>query len=263
MAKSQMADDISSIGQILRDKRESKNLSIEDVHEATKITVDYINALEENRFDVFPNKVYARAFLRDYANFLGLDSSILLARYEEEYQTLPASEPIKMATGRSAWRIFVWALIIIVLAAGGIVGYDWWVKSSLKFTSARVQERSPATLSYEPLLPAKPRKIQSKQPASDTRPAHPPTEPSVSNKVTLQVTALRDVWVRVKCDGVRVYESIMPKGTTKTFTAREFINIRTGMAGAVQLVLDGVPQPPMGTLKMPGEKTFRRSQTVP
>ncbi|MDH7602560.1 MAG: DUF4115 domain-containing protein [Armatimonadota bacterium] len=258
-----MADETASIGEILRNKRESKNLTVEDVHEATKITVEYITALEENRFDAFPNKVYARAFLRDYANFLGLDSSVLLTRYEEEYQTPSEPEQVQPKTGQSLWRIVLGVAIVLALVAAGVVGYDWFVNSSLKSASKYVRVRTHSPARREAALPAEPVGTSPRLvPPKSTTPEQPTTKPSVPDKLTLQVTPVRDVWVRIKCDGVRVYEGIMPKGSSKTFVAREFINIRAGMAGAVQLILNGVPQPPMGTLRVPGEKTFRRSQVT-
>ena len=66
---------MESIGQVLRAERDKRGLSLSEVYDDTKITIQNLEALEQDRFDYFPNRVYARAFLRDYANFLGLDSA--------------------------------------------------------------------------------------------------------------------------------------------------------------------------------------------
>ncbi|SIS89509.1 helix-turn-helix domain-containing protein [Alicyclobacillus vulcanalis] len=69
------------LGQVLRAKRESLGLTIEDIEERTKIRKRYIEALESGQWDVLPGRVYARGFVRSYAEVLGLDGSELLDKY--------------------------------------------------------------------------------------------------------------------------------------------------------------------------------------
>ncbi|WP_206830733.1 helix-turn-helix domain-containing protein [Alicyclobacillus fructus] len=69
------------LGQILRARRESLGLTVEDIEERTKIRKRYIEALEAGQWDVLPGRVYARGFVRSYAEVLGLDGSELLEKY--------------------------------------------------------------------------------------------------------------------------------------------------------------------------------------
>ena len=62
-----------TIGEILKRAREEKNLSIEDVNRATKISVNVINSLEQDDLDSFASDTYLKGFLKSYAAFLGLD----------------------------------------------------------------------------------------------------------------------------------------------------------------------------------------------
>ncbi len=255
--------DDTSIGEMLRSKREARSLGLQEVHEATKITTQNLAALEENHFDAFPNKVYARAFLRDYANFLDLDSASLLARYEEQWGGGREVEPVRPAS-RSAWPRIGYALILIAILGGASAGsYFWFVGWEQRARSPRVERRretppdkdrsitppeqpSVGTVRPQP-LPEKPKPL-------------PPPPPVASDKITLDVAALRNVWVRIKCDGRTEYEAIMPKGSAKHFEAKQAIDIRAGMAGAVQIKFNGIPQKPLGTLKTPGQKVFRREK---
>ena len=68
------------IGQLLRQTREAKELSLADVEEQTRIRQRYLNALESGDWDELPNPVAARGFLRTYATFLGLDADELVAQ---------------------------------------------------------------------------------------------------------------------------------------------------------------------------------------
>ena len=64
---------MSELGERLRAAREQKELTVEQVAEATKIPLNYLYALEEEAFDVFTSDLHARGFLRNYASFLNLD----------------------------------------------------------------------------------------------------------------------------------------------------------------------------------------------
>lgn len=64
---------MSELGERLRAAREERELTVEQVAEATRLPLNYVYALEEESFDVFTSDLHARGFLRNYASFLGLD----------------------------------------------------------------------------------------------------------------------------------------------------------------------------------------------
>lgn len=72
------------IGGELTRAREQRGRTIEDAERDTRISQRYLRALEDERFDVIPAPVYARGFLRSYAQYLGLDPGPLLARFPRE-----------------------------------------------------------------------------------------------------------------------------------------------------------------------------------
>ena len=78
------ADDKSGLGVELRDARLARGLSLEDAQRATRIARRYLEALESEDFSVLPAPVFARGFLRSYAQFLGLDADTLVARFPGE-----------------------------------------------------------------------------------------------------------------------------------------------------------------------------------
>lgn len=63
-----------TIGAILRQKREEKKLSLDQVFQATKIRTNYLQAIENDRLDEIPSPAQARGFIRLYAGFLGIDA---------------------------------------------------------------------------------------------------------------------------------------------------------------------------------------------
>jgi cytoskeletal protein RodZ len=252
---------MDSIGETLRLEREKRGLSVQEAHDATKIAVQGITALEEDRFESFPNKVYARAFLRDYANFLSLDSASLLDAYEEKWSPSPeADAAAAKKQGGSAWRAIGYSLLVIVLVAAlAAGGYYALYTIQHKRAASRVGVAGTNHVSKpEVATIPKAQPVAPPKPEPDARPDQPPsatTPAPAPDKLTLQVSALEQVWVRVKADGKTSFVGNMQKGQLQTFEGN-VINIRTGKAGAVQLKLNGVLQPPLGTLKEIGDKTF-------
>lgn len=72
---------MDEIGHILREARENKGLTLEDVQAKIRINTRYLTALENGQYSALPTPVHARGFLRNYARFLGLDPQPLLDRY--------------------------------------------------------------------------------------------------------------------------------------------------------------------------------------
>ena len=71
----------SGLGVELREARRARALSLDEVQRATRIAHRYLEALEQEDFAALPAPVFARGFLRSYAQYLGLDPAPLVARY--------------------------------------------------------------------------------------------------------------------------------------------------------------------------------------
>ncbi|GGF10522.1 XRE family transcriptional regulator [Halobacillus andaensis] len=83
------------IGSRLREAREEKGLTLEEVQRTTKIQKRYLQAIEKNEFDVLPGKFYTRAFIREYASAVGLDPEQVMEEHKSE---LPSNEEEQVIT---------------------------------------------------------------------------------------------------------------------------------------------------------------------
>lgn len=83
---------MDEIGQILREARENKGLSLEEVQAKIRINTRYLAALEAGDYAALPTPVHVRGFLRNYARHLGLDPQPLLDRYN-------AGQELRLAAG--------------------------------------------------------------------------------------------------------------------------------------------------------------------
>ena len=80
-----------TLGETLREAREENGASIEDAAAATRIMQTQLRAIENNDYSGIPAPMYAKGFLKLYAQFLGLEPEPILERFQEEY-----SDPNKL-----------------------------------------------------------------------------------------------------------------------------------------------------------------------
>lgn len=72
------------VGQILREAREEKKLTVKDVSKDTNISVKYILALETEDYAQFPGETFTVGFLKNYGSYLKLDTGLLINLYRGE-----------------------------------------------------------------------------------------------------------------------------------------------------------------------------------
>ena len=74
---------MKSVGETFRQKREELNLSLKEVENVTSIRMNYLQAIEEGKMDSLLSPVYAQGFLKQYANYLGIDSDAIIRNHPE------------------------------------------------------------------------------------------------------------------------------------------------------------------------------------
>lgn len=97
---------MASLGQELREEREGRHISIEEIASATKIVSRYLKALESDHLDIMPGEFFIKGIIRAYSRAIGLDGEAVLAKYkaagligepERKRHLLSRSEPAKPA----------------------------------------------------------------------------------------------------------------------------------------------------------------------
>ncbi|MGH9797132.1 MAG: helix-turn-helix domain-containing protein, partial [Candidatus Polarisedimenticolia bacterium] len=78
---------MASFGETLRQQRELREISLRQVSEATKINIRYLEALEQNHFDILPGGLFNKGFIRAYAKYVGLDGEAMVTSYLHEIAT--------------------------------------------------------------------------------------------------------------------------------------------------------------------------------
>lgn len=89
---------MANTGEMLREARERKGVSLEEAEEETKVRARYLAALENEEYDVIPGKAYVKGFLKIYANYLGLNPDEVILQYKSSQialsdQVVPKQPP--------------------------------------------------------------------------------------------------------------------------------------------------------------------------
>jgi cytoskeletal protein RodZ len=84
---------VFEIGTTLREARVRRKLTLQQAEEDTKVRVKYIQAMENEDFDVMPSPAYVKGFLRTYAIYLALDADVILQEYTSRFEPNEDHEP--------------------------------------------------------------------------------------------------------------------------------------------------------------------------
>jgi cytoskeletal protein RodZ len=110
---------MESIGQKLKEARESKHLLLDQVARETNIAKRYLQALEEENFPLFPGDTYIIGFLRNYAEYLGLNSAEVITLYKNlRLQEQPVPIETLLAKKKNPFPLIAGIAAVLILAGG-------------------------------------------------------------------------------------------------------------------------------------------------
>ena len=75
---------MAELGEELRRERVRRNLTFKDIEQVLHIKTTYLEAIEDGNYAVIPGRVYAKGFIRNYGNYLGLDGDRLVKVYQNQ-----------------------------------------------------------------------------------------------------------------------------------------------------------------------------------
>lgn len=113
---------MNQLGPIFRDARMKSDKTIDDAVRETKIAKKYLTAIENEDFDIFPGETYLIGFLRNYAQFLGLDPDEMVIKYRD-YKIQEQPAPIEQLTARPRNTRRNILLVFVILIVAGAASY--------------------------------------------------------------------------------------------------------------------------------------------
>jgi cytoskeleton protein RodZ len=253
---------MSELGERLREARESQGISISQAAVETRILQRYLVALEDGDYQHLPGDVYARGFIRNYADYLNIPADELIELYRRERGM---SEPIRVVPATSSPRVrglvlpsFFGVFFVVLVLVGG----SYLALSALNFVgeSARPDVATvPTSAPTPPPLPT-PAPEPSAPPQTTTVPTQPALGPAgAAIEPTIAPTTVPDApifaevsidggdnrgsWLEIKIDGESVYRKVLNAGQSlPAFKAQRDFWIRAGNAAVVSVVINGQKQ---------------------
>jgi transcriptional regulator with XRE-family HTH domain len=117
---------MNELGRVLSEARVQRGLTLEDCERDTRISKRYLDALEREDWKIFPAPVYSRAFLRTYAQYLGLNPAELMRAFQAQAEEPPAFQPLPQVSTPSPTGSMSWLLaggVLLFLLVAGIFLY--------------------------------------------------------------------------------------------------------------------------------------------
>jgi transcriptional regulator with XRE-family HTH domain len=254
------------IGTILRYYREQNGVDLDAAAEKLRIKRDYLEAMEQDRFDLLPEGMYRRSFLRAYAAFLKLDPDQIMKMFDEQYHI----EEGDQVETRTAW---------IKAHLGEVQQQPTPVQE--KFSAKRVASffRFPFKLSasgwllliailvillaiffffvFKPVIGNKSGNHIASAPQESTRISSEPVDTlklflqMVEDSVvkapewTLKVNSIGECWMNLDSDGKRLFSAMVFENMNLEFKAKDSFTIYSGKNQGLSLTLNGFKLKPL------------------
>ena len=260
---------MSSVGEILKNTREAKGITIEQVAEATSIRVLYLEAIESEHFKLVPGEVYLKGFIRNYANFIGLNGPAMVEKYKEQVEANKKHEhPVQAETndiqhkqtekiGQSKTKLakpdsfaimsllgkFVTTRNIVFLAGFVVVIAAGSFLSSFFSGGKDIEPVKTKQTAVESVQSETASKAQSATVLKDQSGNY-----IVKNSANIdaQVEFSGDCWTEAYADGKEVFMGMMSAGKTVNWKAEKDLQIKVGNVRVAKIICNGqlVPYAP-------------------
>jgi cytoskeleton protein RodZ len=172
---------MASVGNYLRELRQRRGLSLEELSRATRVAPRYLEALEADRFSALPAPVFTRGFIRAYCQAVGASADEALAHYDgregaattlpRPTVTAPAPTPTAEPEPRSRSTVLISFVLVVVL---GIALFTVAMMTQ-PAREDRAERRPPASADADASAPPTTEPLpQVAAPAPSTAPASPP-----------------------------------------------------------------------------------------
>ncbi len=257
-------------GAILKRCREYHCITLHEAAETTKIGINYLSALEEDRISAFPNLAYLKGFLRIYTTYLGLNPDDMLRIYERFYdpdgQIQQPAEKIDAPPGPRAFRwgnlVLPLILLLLMFTTAAIINFRTVEKIPIK-AAAPIQHFRYSSISGHPLQTAVSSSVQATPTIHETPPETKPQKKNpdystdASKPVTMKTEARKSFIAAMKVtgngslvvviDGAPSQEYELEIGDFFEWKAEKSIALELDNGAALEIEVNGRHIPPVSS----------------
>ena len=203
------------LGDVLKNARENKGLTLDEIALETKIQKRYLEDLEKEDFEDMPGKVYERGFLRTYAEALDLDVKEILElhdeiRGEKKVEEIDQEEHHEEKQKKSKLKIFLGIIVIVFIGFGAVKILEIIDEKSNKVEAVAVVEDEKVQEPTEQKQEA----VASDIPESEIEVVDSSTASAIEIKITkrVEVKLTGKTWMQVFINGKKEKEGVFGAG---------------------------------------------------
>lgn len=209
------------IGGSLREARLKRDLTPADVQKAIRIRDRYLQALEEERWELLPGDAYVKGFLRTYADYLGLDGNLYVEEYNSRFAHTDEPQLVPERFARGGTRLggvgFLRPLIVVAAIVGIVAGLAaWQLSGSGDKNGVPPPPPTTTTTSTTPHHSTPPKKKQHTQTTQHVSAAPLPTS-------AVFVASRGACWLEIRRgsqSGSLLYENTLQQGQTQSVSLK-------------------------------------------
>jgi len=243
----------------LRKERESRNIKLADIARTTRIHIKYLEAIEQGAFDVLP-QTYIRAFIKAYAEAVGLNAAEMLHQYEvhvtrkftdetqlPEVQNIhsylkPEETDKEIQKTKRKHTLFLLTLLL--------VGSTLILLYLLNYFDSTVVQKHVKERPFQDVV-KETEKIKTriaKPDTIDTTKIVVPIKPVIvePDSIVLKVIGIDSVWMTIAKDSLTPHRGYLLKGRYRTYSAKKSFTLSIDDAGLVKIILNGTELQPLG-----------------
>jgi cytoskeleton protein RodZ len=238
------------LGNPLRELRERRGMSLDEIAKTTRISKGQLEALEAEDFDDLPAPVFVRGFIRAYCECVGAAPDEALARYRSLLSGHdPPRAPAPRLASAPGRRAIVAAAVLLVVLALAFAGLRLLVGGGSLEPAGRAARDRAASPSGSTASPGQRGHAVTTPPAGGVGEREPRGEASGAQGAGPQRLLVRTTeltWLKVQMDGETTIQELLPPGVTREWTADRRFVLTVGNAGGIEIELNGLPMPPLG-----------------
>ncbi|MDQ2871483.1 MAG: DUF4115 domain-containing protein [Acidobacteriota bacterium] len=252
-----------AFGEELRRERQIREISLEEISSATKISVRLLTALEEGNLERLPAPAFTRGFIRAYALHIGIDPDEMVNAYLADLaggpreaagpkKARPRSRFFRGRRGSASLMVGAVAAVLLVL---GFIGspqrHDRSAAATVVAPRAVPVAFKNVDVSNEPTPFIQNRMDKAgRNPATfaggAAEPVALPSPAETARGIALTLEFAEDSWAKVDADGRTVLNGMVHRGETRRLQAQEGFRLTLGNAGGVRVSIDGRALEPLG-----------------
>jgi len=222
---------MGTLGKYLQDARVARGIDLREAAQQTRISAQYLKALEAEDFSKLPGEVFVKGFLKSYGKFLRLDEPEIMQRYAEIQQKRTSAAPpahdvpstAATATEEEVHHVPSKFPLEPVLWVAGILVV------LVLFLFAAFPARQHVKEAHEGYPP----------PAGSGELSSTPLPTFSPEKLYLEVVALENTWLLIRTDTSPEKKAVLNKGESLIWSADERFLLSYGSAADLKLVLNG------------------------